>query len=307
MPQPDLLQPKRVLKITKQPHPQFLNTAFLDPYVGCEFGCAYCYAIKEDVVDEGTLESPFRVGAKTNCVFALKKELEEIAEENPDPKLGKVSIGISFATDPYQPSEEKFQLTLRSLEIAKEAHYPVQIITKSELILRDVKLLAELSKEGLCVVSISLCSVDDEVAKAFEPRVSSPRKRLELIYRLREKGVTAGAFLMPIFPYVTDTAESIETAYAMLHDAGAQYCVPGILSLSQKAVKDRVLRILSEKFPRACYQYSVLYNAAGEPSQNYCAKVLAILKSSSEKYGIPSVLPVLGYTEKQDLIVRDAI
>src|SRR5689334_20246996 len=130
MAQEDLIQPKRVLKIIKSPHPQFLNNAFLDPYSGCEYGCAYCYGVKEENADEAGAESPCRVGVKTNCAFSFKKELEELADENPEPRDGKVSIGFGFAADPYQPSEEQYQLTLRSLEIARDMGYPVQIITK---------------------------------------------------------------------------------------------------------------------------------------------------------------------------------
>ncbi len=294
---PDLLQPKRVLKITKRPHPQFLNNAFLDPYVGCEFACAYCYGVKEDR----------RVGVKTNCAFALKRELEEISEENPEPREGKVSIGISFATDPYQPAEEQYQLTLRALELAKEKQYPVQIITKSDLVFRDAKLLSELSNDGLCVVSVSLFTLNETAAKAFEPHVPPPAKRLEMIKKLREEGITCGAVLMPIFPHVTDSQEELEKTFAGLKDAGALYCVPGILSLAQKGVKERVMDVLSEHFPRACYQYSVLYDDAGKPSENYCKKIERLLKFCSEKYSIPSILPVLGAALNRTLIVEDSI
>ena len=307
MPQPDLIQVKRALKILPRPHPQFLNNAFFDPYAGCEFGCVYCYGVKEDFADEGEGESPFRVGVKTNCAFALKKELDRMTASPAPQEQGKVSVGLSFATDPYQPCEEQFQLTLRALETAREKQVPLQIITKSELILRDAKLLAELSREGLCVVSVSLFTTDEDVSRAFEPRVISPGKRLGLIERLRKEGVSAGAFLMPIFPFVTDGPESLEETFSALKSAGAQYCVPGILSLAHEMARERVLRVLGEKFPRACYQYAVLYDAAGKPSRNYCAGLEKILKSCSEKFEIPSVLPVPGHGEKQDLIVKDSL
>ncbi len=285
---PDLLQPKRVLKTSGSPHPQFLNNAFLDPYAGCEFACAYCYGVREDN----------RVGVKTNCAFALGKELEELSD---------ISLGISFATDPYQPLEEQYQLTLRALETAKASRVPVQIITKSELVLRDLKILSEMSADGLCVVSVSLFTLKDEAVEAFEPQVPSPKRRLDLIKRLRSEGVTCGAVLMPIIPHVSDSQDDLERTFEGLAEAGALYCVPGILSLSQKAVKERVLGILSEKFPGACYQYAALYDDSGRPSEAYCAKIEKTLKHCSEKYSIPSVLPVMGAPLERSLIVEDTI
>ena len=307
MAQPDLLQSKKVLKTIQWPHPQFLNNAFLDPYVGCEYGCAYCYGIKEPNQDNGDPVSPFRVGVKTNCAFSLKKELEGLSTGNPNPKKGNISIGIGFATDPYQNCEAQFHLTLRALEILKAAQYPIQIITKSELILRDAGILAELSQEGMAAVSVSIFTMDESVSRLFEPRVIAPKKRLDLIEKLKGKGVTCGAVLMPIIPYITDTEEDLDRTFAALKGAGALYCVPGILSLGHAVVRDRMMKILSAAFPRVCYQYSVLFDASGKPSASYCGKIEKILKSSAEKYEIPSVLPVLGYSEKQDLIVQDTI
>ena len=177
MAQVDLLQTKKVLKITKRPHPQFLNNAFVDPYVGCEYGCVYCYGIKEDIQDNGEVESPFRVGAKTNCAFSLKKELEFPGGEEPQPNKRNISIGVGFATDPYQNCEAQFHLTLRLLEILKSARVPIQIITKSELVLRDAEMLSELSQEGLAAVADSLkhftCTADERPLKRCAAEVDA--------------------------------------------------------------------------------------------------------------------------------------
>src|SRR5205809_6410088 len=114
---PDLIEPKKVLQHTPRPHPQFLNNAFCDPYSGCEYGCAYCYGLKEEVFETGEGPSPWRVGVKTTTAFALKKELAALNEKGAKFEGNKISIGLGFASDPYQASEEQYQITQRCLEI----------------------------------------------------------------------------------------------------------------------------------------------------------------------------------------------
>ena len=184
---PQLLQAKKILKTLKKPHPQFLNNAFADPYRGCEYGCLYCYGLKEESRDTGKGVSPFRVGLKTNCAFGLKKELDALLDGKTTLPSGKLSVGIGFAGDPYQPLEEQYQLTLRLLEICRDKSVPVQILTRSNLVLRDREILSELSKAGLATVSVSVFTVDEDISKVFEPRSPSPDERLDLIKSLPRK------------------------------------------------------------------------------------------------------------------------
>lgn len=303
----NFLQPKKVLKTLKAPHPQFLNNAFVDPYSGCEFGCAYCYGLKEETIDSGEGASPFRVGIKTSCAFSLQKELSAQKLEAPAPADHRISIGLGFSSDPYQPCEEKYQLTERSLEIFKEMSIPVQIITKSELVLRDKGTLSEMSEKGLAVVSISLFTLDPGIAKIFEPRVPTPQKRLELIQKLRNEKIVCGAMLMPVFPYLTDSEENLEKLFSALQSNGALYCVPGILSLTQEVVRKKIMRIMKEKFSRIYAQYEALYDKLGRPALNYCQRIEKTLARLSEKYQIPTVLPVSGPQKNASLIVKDSI
>jgi DNA repair photolyase len=307
MQQTDLIVPKRVLKCLKEPHPQFLNNAFCDPYSGCEFGCLYCYGLKEEIVDRGEAASPWRVGVKTPCAFSLKKELGLLTQETAGTREGKNSIGFGFASDPYQPCEEQFRLTERCLEIMKENSFPIQVITKSELVLRDKKILSELSGEGLAVVSVSLFTLNEEISGIFEPRVPPPVKRLELIRKLRKENIVCGAVLMPIFPYLTDSEKEMDEIFSELASAGALYCVPGVLSLARPEVRKRVFKTLGGKFSKTKDQYEALYDKLGHPALNYCERIDKILRTISEKHQIPTVLPVEAGKEKGSLIVRDAL
>lgn len=297
------LQPKKIIKRIQEPHPQFLNNAFVDPYSGCEFGCLYCYGIKEDILDEGEGPSPFKVGIKTSCAAGLKKECAAFPSSVDKP----ASIGIGFASDPYQPCEEEFRLSQRCLEILAESGVPIQIITKSELVLRDAKILAELSEKGLCVVSVSLFTLNEKISRIFEPRVPPPSERLELIQRLRRENIAAGAVLMPIVPYLSDSEDVFDEIFAALRSRDALYCVPGILSLKQLHVRRRVLKLLREKFPYEHDRIDALYGRMGEPHLQYCEKIEKSLKECSEKYQIPTVLPVEGIKPGTRLIVKDVL
>jgi len=301
---PHFLQPKKVLKNLEESHPQFLNDTFCDPYSGCEFGCLYCYGLKEEIIDqEKDATSPYRVGIKTSCAYSFKNEL--LAQKSAGESEKKIAIGFGFATDPYQPCEEQYQLTQRCLEIAKDQSLPIQILTKSELVLRDKGILSELSQQGLCVVSVSLFTTRTEIADLFEPRVPSPQKRLELIQNLRAENIVCGAHLMPIFPYLTDSEEELDSLFSQLKSHGALYGVPGILSLAHPPVQKRVTLVLQEKFSRTLGQYEALYDNLGRPALNYCERIEKIFNRLSEKYSIPLTLPVQN-RGKQSFLVKDS-
>jgi len=113
-------------------------------------------------------------------------------------------LALSGVTDPYQPVEKTLEITRRCLEVLAEARNPVGVITKSGLVARDAGLLAELAGHRAAVVSVSITTLDPEIARTMEPRAGSPRRRLEAIARLAEAGVPVGVMAAPIVPGLTD-------------------------------------------------------------------------------------------------------
>ncbi|OGR93957.1 MAG: hypothetical protein A2902_04905, partial [Elusimicrobia bacterium RIFCSPLOWO2_01_FULL_64_13] len=262
------------------------------PYSGCEYGCVFCHGLKEDVADTGDPVSPWRVSIKTSCVFSLNRDLAAFESDSALPKEKRRSTGIGFGSDPYQPCEAEYRLTQRSLEIFRDKSLPVHIITKSDLVLRDAGILSELSREGLCVVSVSLFTLKEELARIFEPRVLPPKKRLDLIAKLRRAGIVAGAAVMPIFPHLTDSPGELDALYSRLKSHGALYSMPGILSLDRPGARARVERVLRERFPALWKNFEGIYGKEGYPSQEYCGRVLETLKQVSRRREIPTVLPL---------------
>lgn len=316
MPPLVFIQPNQILRRLKKPHPQYLNHAFMDPYQGCEMGCVYCYGVREEMIIGRKDPSPFRVGVKTSSLFALQNELKQPLSGSLDvhrtdvpPPFNKseeiFSIGIGYETEPYQSCEKQFQLTQRALEIFGEKRIPVQIMTKSDLVLRDLQFISELSQKGLAIVTVSLFSLSRKLASLFEPKALPSQDRLGLIQRLRKENIVCGAALMPILPYLSDSEKELGKIFKALDSCGALYCVPGVLSLNQTAAKNRVFRILREHYPAVQERYHALYDSQGYPALNYCERIEKHLAFLSEKYRIPTVLPVHGAQEKNSLIVKD--
>jgi len=215
--------------------------ASLNPYRGCEHGCIYCYArpTHEYLGFSAGLDFESRILVKRDAPELLRKELAS-------PRWTPQVLALSGVTDPYQPVERKLRITRRCLEVLAEARNPVAVITKSALVARDVDLLAELAQHDAVVVSLSITTLDPEVARTMEPRASHPRRRLEAIERLAEAGVPVGVMVAPILPGLTDP--EIPRIIEAAAEAGAQHAGYTVLRLPG-AVVGLVERWLEEHFP----------------------------------------------------------
>lgn len=171
----------------------------LNPYRGCEHGCIYCYArpTHEYFNLSAGLDFESKIFYKEKAPELLRLELMKSSWE---PQI----IMISGITDCYQPIERKMQITRRCLEVLAEFKNPVVIITKNFLITRDVDILAQMAKEHLISVCISVTSLDEHLARAMEPRTSPPQRRLQAIEILTEAGVPVTVNVAPIVPGLTD-------------------------------------------------------------------------------------------------------
>jgi DNA repair photolyase len=171
----------------------------INPYRGCEHGCIYCFARPTHAflgLSPG-LDFETKLFAKTNAAQALERELAE-----PGYEVSTIAIGTN--TDPYQPIERRYRIMRRILEVLSATNHPVGIVTKSALVLRDLDILTSMAKRGLVKVAVSVTTLDRRLARAMEPRASTPDKRIETLQRLVGAGVPASVMVAPIIPGLTD-------------------------------------------------------------------------------------------------------
>jgi DNA repair photolyase len=185
--------------ITRNESPDIGFDRSINPYRGCEHGCIYCFARPTHAflgLSPG-LDFETRLFAKTNAAQALERELA-------DPRYAVRTVAIGTNTDPYQPIERRYRIMRRILEVLSAANHPVGIVTKSALVLRDLDLLTSMAERGLVKVALSVTTLDRKLARAMEPRASTPDKRLETLERLADAGVPSSVMVAPVIPGLTD-------------------------------------------------------------------------------------------------------
>ncbi len=187
----------------------------INPYRGCEHGCAYCYARPghETLGMNAGLDFETRILVKHDAPQLLRKELAA------DGWSGE-PITLSGVTDCYQPAERRFRLTRGCLEVMLEAHQPLGIITKNALVTRDLDLLAPLAAENLVHVYVSVTTLDAELARVLEPRTATPHARLRAIRELTDAGVPVGVMTAPIIPGLND--QEMPAILRAAREAGAR-------------------------------------------------------------------------------------
>jgi DNA repair photolyase len=190
--------------------------ASLNPYRGCEHGCAYCYArpTHEYLGFSAGLDFESRIMVKENAPELLRAEL---GSRKWEPQW----IALSGVTDPYQPIEKKLQITRRCLEVLAEFRNPVVIVTKNRLVTRDLDVLAELGQHNAVCVYLSLTTLRPELRRSMEPRTATPAARLETIRALAAAGIPVGVLTAPIIPGLND--EEIPALLTAAAAAGAKF------------------------------------------------------------------------------------
>lgn len=207
------IEAKTVLVPSRLPGADYV----VNPYTGCRFGCAYCYAtFMSRYVSEPVEAWGDYVYVKRNAVELFERELARLK-----PERRTRSIFMSSVTDPYQGAEAKYRLTRGVLGALARERYPgpVAILTKSPMLLRDIDLFRELPnfEAGLTVTS-----GEDEISRWLEAHAPSPRKRLEALRALNDAGIRTYAFVGPLVPHFVDRPELLEDVFARLADAGVR-------------------------------------------------------------------------------------
>ena len=200
--------------ITENDSPDVGFRFSMNPYRGCEHGCAYCYARPghEYLGMNAGLDFESRILVKHDAPALLRRELNK-------PSWQPEVIVISGVTDCYQPAERRFRLTRGLLEVLLEARHPVGLITKNSLVLRDIDLLEPLAKRNLVHVNLSITTLDAELARTLEPRTATPAAKLRAIRELSSRGIPVRVMVAPIIPGLTD--QEVPEILAAAREAGA--------------------------------------------------------------------------------------
>ena len=196
----------------------------INPYRGCEFGCAYCYARPSHSYLELSpgLDFETRIFAKTNAAELLNEELAK-----PGYRVSPIAFGTN--TDCYQPLERKYRITRQVIEILAACDHPLTIVTKSALVERDLDLLAPMAKKNLVKVFVSIGTLDHVLARRLEPRAASPKRRLDVLRAMSREGVPCGVMLAALIPALND--KTLEHVLEEAAEAGAQEAAYVILRL----------------------------------------------------------------------------
>lgn len=280
----------------------------INPYVGCAFGCAYCYArythryVMERAADSDRMEDALHdryeemppwlafernIFVKENAPEVLARTLRQGSEKHLALLNGE-TIVIGTATDPYQPAERRFRVTRRILEVlADHPGLSVSIISKSPLITRDIDLLSRINRHSNLSIHISLITLRRDLARKLEPRSPTPEARVRALARLREAGIDAGINCMPVLPGITDNPSDLEALVKRVTEVGATYVAACAVRLRASARK-RYLPFIAQEFPHLEERYRNTYAHSHHASEKYREGLATFFEKLCAKYRVPT-------------------
>jgi DNA repair photolyase len=277
---------KTILNKHKRRDSWFLDDYSLNPYQLCDFNCLYCY-IRGSKYRENIKEG---LAVKINAPTLLEKELLMRAKRK---EYG--FIALSSATEPWMHIEKKYELTRKCLEIIVKFKFPVHCLTKSALILRDLDLLGEIDENAILprdlselghgvLITFSLSSIDEKIARIFEPNAPKPKERLDALEEVKDAGFCAGIAYIPVLPFISDSDEQLEEMIKIAKEFQADYVFVGALTLH--GIKDLYYKVIEKHFPELLSKYKQLFKIFSQPSKDYQLRLEKKAKVFCEKYRV---------------------
>jgi DNA repair photolyase len=229
----------------------------INPYRGCEFACKYCYA----------------------------RYTHEFMERRVKP--GEL-IAIGTATDPYQPAERRFEVTRTILEeLARHQGLELGIVTKGNLILRDLDLLNQIERKNRLRVSVTITTLNVDLARILEPRAPRPDLRMETVRKLNQAGIRAGVSCAPVIPGLTDSMRNLDALVRATADAGGKHIFANPLFLKPCSAAV-FLPFLEKEFPQLAGDYQQRYQDRAFLPKSYGKRISQLMARLRQKYGIGS-------------------
>jgi DNA repair photolyase len=252
----------------------------INPYRGCEFACKYCYAryTHEFMEMRDGIDFERKIYVKQQTAWLLRQDLKKV-------KRGE-QIALGTATDPYQPAERRFEITRGILEeMAQHRGLDLGIVTKSDLIVRDIDLLRRVSEHNSLYVNLTITTLNTKLARILEPRAPRPDLRLQAVASLVEAGLNAGVICAPVLPGITDSTTALDRLVRATKDAGGKYIYANPLFLKPCSASV-FLPFLEKEFPDLAADYRKRYADRAFVSQAYSKRLSALMAALRKKYGI---------------------
>lgn len=250
----------------------------MNVYRGCSHGCIYCDARSDCYQMDHAFED---IEVKENA-----SELLEAALKN---KRRRCMIGTGAMCDPYLHIERELEITRRCLEIIAKYGFGVTVLTKSDMILRDIDILEKINNTAKTVVQMTLTTADEELCRIVEPNVCTTARRVEVLCGMKKRGIPTAVWFSPLLPFINDTEENVRAIVRMCAEAG----VFGIISFGmgltlRNGDREYFYAQLDRFFPGLKQRYITTYGNAYEiPSPN-AARLWTVFDEECERYGIVS-------------------
>jgi DNA repair photolyase len=253
----------------------------VNPYRGCEFACKYCYArYTHEFMELGDLEFEQKIYVKQQAAWLLRQELRRVKPHE--------EIAIGTATDPYQPAEKRYEVTRSILEVlAEHKGLNLGIVTKSNLVLRDLDLLKRIAARNHLYVNLTVTTVNTELARILEPRAPRPDLRLQAVQQLVSEGVPAGVIIAPVMPGITDRPADLEAVVRATAEAGGLHIYANPLFLKPCSA-NVFLPFLEARFPHLVDDYRKRYEGRAFVSAGYRKHISELISALRRKYGFKS-------------------
>lgn len=278
----------------------FWESASISPYKACEHGCNYCDGRSQKYHASEDFDNLIYI--KINAEEVLKKELDKLfprqrtladfgLDKSKVSKKSKMVVAVSSGiSDAYQQAEKKYSLTRKILELLLRYEVPTYIMTKSDLVLRDLDILKKINDKVWCNISFSFSTIDKKTAAIFEPKASPPKKRLEAMKKIAAEGILTGVIFMPIIPYITDSKKQLEDTIKASKEYGAKYVLAASMT-TRDLQSERFYETLKKHYPDLEKKYKLLYIKGYQPHGRYLKDMFRNISRICREHDIQQYIP----------------
>ena len=245
-------------------------------YRGCSHGCIYCDSRSECY----QMKHPFEdIEVKENAPVLLENILKT--------KRKKIMISTGSMSDPYQHCEEKLGMTRKCLELIDRYGFGASVITKSDLVLRDIDLFDSINRKSKSVLQMSLTIADDRLSKIIEPHVCTTARRSEVLKEFQKRAITTVVWMTPFLPLLTDTEENLRTILDYCIDAGVKGIICFNIGMTlRQGDREYYYKALDRHFPGLSREYQRRYGNAYEVNSADNTRLMKLFHTTCEQHGI---------------------